>query len=241
MKLTFFLFSLIFFLSLQAFAQATRLNAAEDYKGDSWSVTFGASYTSRVLWHNESGTDPAYVTTGRRIRVPDVNLSLSVIKEFMNTQKISVTAILLGGIADSTGKSGGENLEPLEEKLEGYHIGGGLTVNYNTYSYGLKLQPYVGAKIISEQGELNLLHNNGGTQLNTIHEFEAQLVHLGIGVRAFDADYNLMSYFEINTPQVMSESYSPVGQVTGTNIPITSETEITRDPVAFAMGFGYYF
>ncbi len=235
------LFLSLLFSAMQVSAQATRLNAAEDYADDDWGITFGASYSSRVLVHNESSSNASYASSGRRVRVPDVSMSLSLMKEFLNPSRISVTAVLMGGISDSSGNSGGEALQTFEEKLDSSHFGGGLSVNYNIYAYGLKLQTYLGARILSEQGELNMAHSNGGTKLNTIHRFDAQILHLGLGLRAFDADHNLMSYFEVSTPNTMSESFTPVGQVNGADVSITSDTQITRDPVAFAMGFGYYF
>ncbi len=239
--LRFALFILLTLSGLQASAQATRLNAAEDYAEDDWGLTFGASYSSRVLVHNESSSNTSYSTSGRRVRVPDVSMSVSLMKEFLNPNRISITAVLLGGISDSSGNSGGESIATFEEKLDSSHFGGALSVNYNIYAYGLKLQTYLGARFLSEQGELNLAHSNGGTNLNTIHRFDAQVLHLGLGLRAFDADHNLMSYFEISTPNTMSENFTPIGQVNGTDVTITSETKITRDPVAFSMGFGYYF
>ncbi len=232
---------LIPFLSLLissvGLAQSTRSNAFEDYKGETWAITFGASYTSTVLRHDESSSNGEYVTAGEKIRVPDVKLSLTLMKELFNPNKYSVTLLATGGMSDASGSPSDENAEDYTEELSAVHYGGGLTVNYNTYAYGLKLQPYVGALILLEQGEHNLTHDD----LNTIHEFEATVAYLNVGIRCFDADHNLMSFFQISAPQVMSETITPYGQVDGSDITITSNTEITRDPVAFTLGFGYYF
>lgn len=241
MKIQFVVLALsILFYSSTGLTQATRLNASEDYL-DTWAIAFGGAYTSTVLKHNETSAAAQYSSTNRRVRVDDIRMSLSLMKEFLNPKTFSVTAQILGGITDSKGSTGDNNQARFEEYLRSTHFGGGLSFNYNIYSFGLKLQPFVGVDFISEQGDLIMNHSNGVQTLNTIHRFDTQLAFLNVGIRAFDADYNLMSYFQLSAPQIVGESIAPLGRINGADIEITSLTTIDRSPVAFSMGFGYYF
>lgn len=235
------LFNIVLLLSQSLWAQSSRLNSEEDYK-ETWSITFGGSYTSTVLQHAETSSNSSYSTSGRRIRVPDVKYGLSLMRELFNSNTISVTVIGFGGVTDSDTKSGGRNDQPqFTENLNGFHFGGGLSLNYNTYAYGLKVQPYVGVAIMQEQLEYDLEHSSGVAALNTFHEVSATVAHPGLGVRCFDADVNLMSYFQITTTAVMSETITASGRVGQSDVAINSNTSFEREPWAFSLGFGYYF
>ena len=234
---------LIIFSQSQSYAQATRHNAAEDYQDSDWSIAFGAAWATKNIQHSETSSNASYQSVDKNIRVPDVKMSLTVFKEFLSSKRISFTASLFAGVADSDGKSpsGLNSGYEFLEKVTGMHFGAGVSVNYNMYYYGLKLQPYIGARLIQDQGELNLTHSDGSLIFNTIHEFSSQVAHLGAGLRAFDADNSLMSYIEFSSPQELSETLTPRGQVSGSDIVIASTTDIQREVIAFSMGFGYFF
>jgi hypothetical protein len=102
-------------------APTSRLHASEDYEGKTWGLLLGGTYTSRVLKHDEISANPSFVSSDRRVRVDDVRLSFTVIKEFFNPSDFSITVSVQGGVTDSSGTSqnpGGD----FEEKLESRHF-----------------------------------------------------------------------------------------------------------------------
>ena len=78
-------------------------------------------------------------------------------------------------------------------------------------------------------------------QFISIGSIQADDEELVVRVRVFDADVGLMSYFEVSSPMVMSETITASAQANGNEIDINSNTELKRLEVAFSLGFGFYF
>ncbi len=236
------LFFSILLTSQLAVASSSRSHAEEDYANDPWSLAVGGTYTTTVLKHNETSTSPSFATSGRRVRVPESHLSLLVMREFLNKATYSFTLLFKAGVNDSSGQSGGlDGQVTMEESLKSSHFAAGGSVNYSLYKFGLKIQPYLGVGIIQESGEFTLQYSNGGTTIDTIHSFNSTLAVGSLGVRFFNADANLMSYFQLSVPTVMNANAEARAKTNGVEVPVASNTAIVRDPVAFSLGFGYYF
>ena len=232
---------IIFYSHTFCFASAgSRSNAHEDYT-ESWMMTFGAGFSTRVISHDESSSDSSFGSVGEDSRSSDLRVSLGVGKEFFNQNSISFTLALMGGFSNGSFSSGEENQSQFEEKLSSVHIGGGLSVNYNLYTWGYKMQPYLGLDIIKESGKIQTLYDNGGNTTELTHEFEDMVALPGIGIRVFDDEVSLMSYFKVSMPQYLSDSFEASATVNGSTVAVTSATEFYRSPVAFELGFGYFF
>lgn len=130
---------LILLLSQSALANLgrSRSNAHEDYE-ESWMINFGGGFTTRVVSHNESSGNSNFTSIGEAARVSDLRTSLGLGKELLQQQTISFTLSLFAGVANGNFKSGEGNQSQFEEKLESVHVGGGLSVNYNLYLWGLQ-------------------------------------------------------------------------------------------------------
>lgn len=229
----------VLFSPLVAWSQS-RTHANEDYL-QTWVLAFGADYTTNTINHNETSSSSNYTAVDREISVNDITLNFMVMKEFFNPQKISMTVKFFAGKSDSTGKSGDKEQVRYEEKLTKQQYGLGLSLNYNTYAYGLKLQYYAGVDLMNSSGQFSLSHSNAGYSLQTLHDVDAQLALLNLGIRIFDANAQLMSFFQISTPQVLSETIKVSGTVDGSAVTMTNSQKLTRAPWALSIGFGYYF
>lgn len=236
----------VFSIESQSAVGASRSHAFEDYT-DSWVITVGGGYTTRFVKHRETSTDTSFTAINEDIHVVDIPLTIAVMKELFNQSRFSVTLKFFGGINDGDYKSDydpansdSKNKSVFEEKLSGVHFGGGASLNYNSFLYGYKIQPYVGLDLFQDQGELSLTHNSGSAV--TTHTYKDQVVLIGLGVRVFDSEVGLMSYFMASLPQALNESISVQtangGAIsTGTMVP----AEITRAPLQFSLGFGFVF
>lgn len=217
-----------------------------DYQ-DSWTITFGAAYSSRLFEHRETSADINYVPINEEVRTIEVPLHLSLMKEFMHQSRLSFTVKLFGGFVDgdyeaqyNAADPGSKNLSQFETKLSGVQYGGGISVNYNFFLYGYKLQPYAGADLMLDSGTMTLTHN--GTTSTTEYAYSDMVVQMGAGVRAFDSEVSLMSYFFFSTPLVMSESLEDTVTISGAqSTPLATQALVKRAPLQVSVGFGYFF
>lgn len=95
--------------------------------------------------------------------------------------------------------------------------------------------------MIQESGELILTYDNSGNSTQLIHEFEDQIAMPGLGIRVFDDEVSLMSYFKVSMPQYLSDSFEARAIINGADVAVNSATEFERAPVAIELGFGYFF
>lgn len=177
----------LFFISLMSGELlASDMIKARNYT-DSWSITMGGIFSTRLIRHNEVSTTSGYSSINEVTRLDEISFSFAVLKEFMSQERISFTVKALGGLLDDSSESDGDNLSVFKEDLSGYQWGAGLSVNYNIYYYGLKLQPYIGVDLVQESGKYNLTHTSSSAELTTRNEFTGQIAILCLGLRAYDS------------------------------------------------------
>lgn len=208
---------------------------------DSWSLLIGASKASRLLNHEESHGIHQYEPLDEQIRLTDVALSISLIKELLKGKRMSYS--LKTSIGKIDGSYSSNSNRNFREEVSGQLFGLGGSVNYNCYQeFGFKIQPYIGAEIVHEFGNYRLSHKSSGNSLLTVNNYKENFVLIVAGVRFFDKSHKLMSFFEMSMPETLTNQKNAMVSVNGSSMQKDiSSVEVKRDSVIASLGFGLTF
>ena len=207
----------------------------------SWAVGVGVGLANVEMDHKES-LPSGLSALGERSKFIDNDVSLFVLKEFFVGHRISLSAVVRGGIV--TAKHTETTLQKTSyvEKSSGSFFAAGLSGNVNFFFAGIKLQSYLGLEISHKSADYDLSYSSVGQKVNVLTATKSTLWDGALGLRVLDRHESLMTYIQISYLGVLREDINRLGGRSGSAlVDLSAESQYMAGPLKVSIGIGYYF
>lgn len=210
----------------------------DTYEND-WVLMLGFGLTDTKIQHTETSSVTNFSSIGVDNSVSNTPISLSLMKEFMYQSRISFSAMFTGGLNVGSGDDT-VNGVAFEEDLSGFHVGAGVSVNVNYFTYGMKLQPYIGAGVTRESAQYEMVYESGVNSITTLYDYTGLLADINMGARLLDPEAEMMSFVNVSYINPMSETVDAKATV-GTAEGVLNVVGLEKSKVLVSLGFGFLF
>lgn len=208
------------------------------------SFVLGYQNTAATVNHVENSNFSNFYSINKSLEVEKSSLDLSVLIEPFQNKRISPTFLLRAGVG--FGSDSGALANPgfqYQEKYTEQHFGLGCGFNYNTYGYGLKIQPFVSEQAIYSRSKFGIDYGHKSdptTQFGIDYKLNEILSQTSAGIRFYDYDLALMSYVSLDYQISISQTSSVQGDYNGQTFAVSNGSVKTL-PVGFTVGLGMVF
>ncbi len=207
--------------------------------------TFGYKNGVANIDHKEQSSSSGFVSLNQETKISKNSLEIGIIKEFLNKQTFSFSAIANFGF--EKGQDQGEaqnNTYEFTDKVSGsfYSLGGSL--NYNREAFMLKVQPFVYLSMTRANSKylLNYSKKTGPENSTSIqYDNELQQTNTGVGLRFIDPEVKLMSYFKVNYSLNSSSQSNATSSTNLGEIALSNQSSVAYRPISISLGFGFFF
>ncbi len=240
MRLKWVMLFLMLFSGGQAFSQDSL--PAQSLLG-SWYLNFDYQISKTKAEHYETSSTAGFTSADFKQTYTQHNFLISIEKEIMPHWPVSISLFPVIGYGLVTNSYKQKDDYDIEEKLQGLSYGGGVSLNINTFTKSLRIQPFVSAMSLQAKDVFFLRYEDtestdSSYEIETTQEYN--VIAASIGVRFFNTK-ELISRFSITTYQYDDFETSVKASQYKTNFTLTKEPEFFRDNVRINLGMGLIF
>ena len=209
----------------------------------SWYLNFDYQISKTKAEHYETSSTAGFTSADFKQTYTQHNFLISIEKEIMPYWPVSISLFPVFGYGVVTNSYKQKDEYDIEEKLQGLSYGGGVSLNINTFTKSLRIQPFVSAMSLQAKDVFFLRYEDtestdSSYEIETTQEYN--IIAASIGVRFFNTK-ELISRFSITTYQYDNFETSVKASQYKTNFTLTKEPEFFRDNVRINLGMGLIF
>ncbi len=207
-------------------------------------IVFGYQNTASTIDHKENSNYSNFYSINKSIEIEKNSLNIAALIEPFQNKQISPAFILRAGYGFGTDEGALSTAGfAYKEKYSGQHFGLGAGINYNGSAYGLKVQPFIQGEAIYSKAKYGLDYGNSTdptTEFGIDYKVNETIFQSSAGIRFYDYDLALMSYFAVDYQTSLSQSTQGDGDHGGESFAVTNAT-VKSLPVGFTIGLGMFF